>query len=72
MPLKVKPLAVVGTLLLVAGLYLAVTGQRWSTPGLVLVAGGACWAIFLLVNEPAWNRPEPPPGDDSPPAPEAG
>ncbi len=50
---KVRWLAVVGTIVLALGLYLALARQAQLYLGLVLVAGCICWSAVLLINEPS-------------------
>jgi hypothetical protein len=66
--------------MLAIGLYLSFTGRIWLYPGAVLLAGSACWGVFLLLNDPWWNSHEdqqdpdgsPPLGSTlDPPGPEA-
>jgi hypothetical protein len=62
MPLSAPWLAVVGTIILVVGLYLSITDR--TTPfraGLVLLAGCFFWVVFLGINEPARHEKEPGP-----------
>jgi hypothetical protein len=55
---KVPALGVVGVLVLAIGLYLAFAGRSRLYPGLVIVVGCVCLAVFLLIDEAAWSRPD--------------
>ena len=59
MPLTARWLAVVGTIALVVGLYLAFADLTRYRPHLVLLAGSLFWVAFLVINELSWNGQEP-------------
>jgi hypothetical protein len=56
---KMPALGVAGVIVLAIGLYLAFARRPQFYPGLVVVAGCVFLAVFLLLNEAGWSRPDP-------------
>jgi hypothetical protein len=65
MPSRVRWLAVVGTIGLAIGLYMAVMDEPRLRTNLVLLAGAIPWVLFFLINEP-WEDEATPRPDDEP------
>ena len=57
---RMRRLAAVGTIVLVVGLSMALTGQPRFRTGLVLLAGCLFWIAFVVMNELSWDGREPP------------
>ena len=53
-----RGLGVVGVIVLAVGLYMAFARMSRFYPGLVFVVGCLCCAVFLLINDSNWSRPE--------------